>query len=679
MNHRFATLALSLLLGVVLAYSNHFGNGFHFDDDHTVVENLYIRDLKNIPLYFQDAGTFSTMVSNRGYRPLVTTTLAIDYAIGGGLKPQAFHASQFLSLLLTGFLLALLYRALLDISAAKPRHREVAAIAAGLFCIHTANTETVNYVIERSDLLSTLGAVLSFLVFVKRPAWRKYQLYLVPMVLGALCKPPAVMLIPLLLMYVLLFEEDLSGPDLLRRGTLRKVVPHVVRLLPAFVVATLTTIFLSEMQRRASAGSLVGGAAAHPHWDYLITQTTSYVHYLRLFILPVGLLADTMQTALSNTFDPAVIFSTLVLLALGVYAWRSSVRRETRLVTFGIAWFFLTLAPTSSLVPLSQVVSEHRIFFPYVGLMLAVAAWVSDWIDRPAKKALRPVRERRAFQVAVFVFVLLGIGTYLRNRVWATDETLWRDVTEKEPKNTRAQNNYGLVFLGRGDYEKARDVFRHTIKLNPNYQVAHINLGIALDNLGQKVEAERSFREALRLWDGNSDAHYLYARSLLEQMRLAEATVRAEAALAISPQSAKIRFLLMKIYKAAGETGKLCKLVSEALALVPNDADALEYRASCDPGAAAAAKAEGDVKSKMSAAVETMYTKKDPAAAVPLFQQILAENPTHFGATFQLAKALDATGRRAEARPIWEKLLPMAEGYKDRETTAVAKKRLSEP
>src|SRR6266404_6272694 len=84
-----------LLAALIAAYSNHFHNSFHFDDAHTIENNAAIRELRNIPLFFRDATTFSALPSNQSYRPLVSTLLAIDYQLGGGLHPFWFHLSIF--------------------------------------------------------------------------------------------------------------------------------------------------------------------------------------------------------------------------------------------------------------------------------------------------------------------------------------------------------------------------------------------------------------------------------------------------------------------------------------------------------------------------------------------------------------------------------------------------------
>src|SRR5260221_553101 len=85
--------AVCILL--VAAYANHFQNGFHFDDSHAIVENVFVRDLRYIPRYFVDATTFSVLPLNQAYRPVLQTTLAIDYRIGGGYRPLAFQVDTF--------------------------------------------------------------------------------------------------------------------------------------------------------------------------------------------------------------------------------------------------------------------------------------------------------------------------------------------------------------------------------------------------------------------------------------------------------------------------------------------------------------------------------------------------------------------------------------------------------
>src|SRR5207237_8268390 len=143
---------LALMAVVLAAYANHFQNGFHFDDRHTVVENPAIERLANIPRFFTDAKTFSTLSNASLWRPLISTSLAIDYWLGGGRKPFWFHLSTFLWFLVQLVLMAFLFRRIMDLADPHPSNRWIALAAAAIHGLHPAGAETINYVIQRADM-----------------------------------------------------------------------------------------------------------------------------------------------------------------------------------------------------------------------------------------------------------------------------------------------------------------------------------------------------------------------------------------------------------------------------------------------------------------------------------------------------------------------------------------------
>ena len=100
----FIFAAVGALALFAAAYANSLHNGFHFDDDHVIERNLHLRSLGNLPRFFADARTFSVFPQNATYRPIVSATLAIDYALGGGLNPVAFHLDQLIEFLALGVL-----------------------------------------------------------------------------------------------------------------------------------------------------------------------------------------------------------------------------------------------------------------------------------------------------------------------------------------------------------------------------------------------------------------------------------------------------------------------------------------------------------------------------------------------------------------------------------------------
>jgi len=187
--------------------------------------------------------------------------------------------------------------------------------------------------------------------------------------------------------------------------------------------------------------------------------------------------------------------------------------------------------------------------------------------------------------VVVSIVVLLvggvlsahAVGTYQRNQVWATEETLWEDVVQKSPRNARALMNYGLSQMSKGRYQKAKNLFDRGKVIWPNYSHLETNLGIVTDRLGDPEAAERHFKRAIQLRWNFPGGHYFYARWLVEQGRAEEALGRLKDALGISPNYSAARTMLMNLYAAKGTEAELAPLVQETLALFPQNPLSMSY------------------------------------------------------------------------------------------------------
>ncbi len=540
-SRRMAFYAAGVVL-IIACYANSLSNSFHFDDSHVIENNAYIRSLRNIPRFFRDAHTFSSNPANATYRPLVSLSLALDYAIGNGLAPRQFHLTQIALLLFLFALVAGFFRTLLQ---GGEDGDVVAIIAATWFAVHTSNTETMNLISARSELLAALGVMGSFLIFVSFPTLRKTQLHLLPTIAGILAKATAAIYAPLLLLYLLLFDEP------------RRVVRAVIGSLPAFVTAAAALVFVSRMN--APEWKSGGGDALL----YIQTQAWITIHDLRLFVLPVGLSADTDLSLIRQWYDTRIILGVVAMAVLLIGAVRLSRRRPTRPISFGLFWFVVTILP-SALFPLAEVANEHRIFLPYVGLALAATCGIQTVLRR---LALTPHVYRVA--AAILIIAIVGgnaLGTVRRNETWRTEETLWLDVTRKSPRNGRALMNYGLTQMTKGDFRRASDYFERAAVLTPNYSTLEINRAIASSALGDDAGAERHFRRALELHN-DSDARFFYGRWLVDHGRAVEGMAHLERAVALSPAAMNARLVLMKLYDAAGERERLQRLAAETLAV----------------------------------------------------------------------------------------------------------------
>ncbi len=547
-----AWLGAALIL-VTLVYANHFGNSFHFDDSHAVVDNPYIRDLRNLPRILTDPDTFSTLPANRSWRPLVTASLTIDYWLAGGLKPAVFQASTFFWFLVQLALMYGLFLRICDFARPDPRNHWVALFAAALYGVHPAMAETVNYVIQRGDVYSTLGVVAGIFLYACQPRWREYGVYLVPVVAALLSKPPALIFPAILFCWIVLCEDE--NP----LGALRKCVP-------ALVLSAGFAILISAMTPNTYTPGALSASA------YRMTQPLVALRYFGAFFLPTHLSADTDHGPVTGIFNDGAAAGFLFAIAIVAMAVWCSRRRELRPIAFGLYWFVLALVPTS-IFPLAEVENDHRMFFPFVGLSLSVTWAAALWLYE------HPVRREIVAAVCGMVLGVAAWGTIERNRVWRSEESLWRDVAAKSPRNGRGLMNYGLTLMARGDYLNALNLFQRAIVYTPNYYVLEVNLGIVNSALNNDAEAERHFRRALLIAPAEAVPNYFYAVWLKGKGRLAEAIQLLNVAVTNNPSYLQAQYLLMDIYAERHDPADLRKAAMNTLAVSPSDATAQSWLA----------------------------------------------------------------------------------------------------
>jgi tetratricopeptide (TPR) repeat protein len=523
----FYALAVVILGLLFWAYSKHFDNEFEFDDAHCIVQNSAL-DTMNIGAFMTDPSTYSTLPANQAWRPGITIMNSFDTIRSEKRVPDPFqfHLNIFISYIITGVLVFFMLLWFVRKSFPDLKWANIAAMfGTGLFWLHTANAETINYIIARSDSQSTLFIVLGVVMFQYSEISRKYFLYIIPMALGFLFKESAIMLAPILVVFCWLFTDNF------RKNFLALGITFVAAGILYFISASNTPETWTP-----------GGGSP---FLYLCTQAFVIVHYFFTFILPVNLSADTDWTYVTSPFDTRVMAGAVFILALFIFAVRWSRNKETRLASFGIFWFFLALAPTSSIVPFSEVMNDHRIFFPFIGLvMVALNFGILGY-----RKLETAGSSFGKFLVQGFVGILLiahAIGTHTRCEVWNNNETLWTDATIKSPNNGRAWMNYGLAIMPR-NLDSAIIAFDKTLALSPYYSYAHINMGVAQDKKGNSIAAEQYFMRALQLDSINPEAYYYYAEWLIRYNRSNEAKPLLEKGLKLSPSHGRMSILLTGI------------------------------------------------------------------------------------------------------------------------------------
>lgn len=565
-----AACVLLMLLCCLATYSNHFQNAFHFDDFHTVVNNAYIRDIHNIPLFFKDGTTSSILPANQSYRPVVTTSLAIDYWLGNGYNLFYFHLSMFLLFLLQGMGMIFIFKKIFDSANSNPNNIYAAVIGACWYLLHPAMAETVNYIIARSDIISTFFVVIAFLLYIYSPFCRKTGLYLIAIITGALAKPPAVMFAPILLIYILLFEENLSLTSIFKRDQFHKTLNGLKKSLPAFIVCGLTYLLIDKLTPKTW---VPGGTSV---FNYLITQPYVVLHYFYMLFFPVQLSVDTDWKPLNTIWDIRFFIGCIFILALLLIAFITSKREKLRPVSFGIWWFLIALIPTSSIIPLAEVMNDHRMYFPFIGLVLSVC-WVIRLLVFEYLLKAKPTWATAPIIILITLLIFYAYGTYQRNEVWHSEDNLWHDAVIKSPKSGRALMNYGVVKLGENDLSAANTCFINAANLSPNYAVIYTNLGILNEAKGDTTAANKYFKTSILLDSHNADTYYFYGKFFYDEVELKKAVIMLTYAVQLSPGNVRSRLLLMDIYQSTENWVALQQLAQSSARLFPQNADVAEY------------------------------------------------------------------------------------------------------
>jgi Tfp pilus assembly protein PilF len=609
----FYALCIILLAGLIFSYSNHFNNPFQFDDDHTIVSNTWIRSLKNIPHFFVDGTTTSSLPQNQSYRPGLTTLNTIDYWIAEndpfnigfdpayaenkGLIPFYFHLSIFISFILQAILLFFLFRKILDITFSHKWNKYFALFIVAFYSYHTALAETNNYIISRSDGFSTLMVILALVIYIYFPKKRKYGFFLIPYIFGFMVKETALMFGPILFVYIVLFEKQTDLTKIFSKQNWKKIIASLKAVAITLGIAVLLILLSNALRPKTFTPGIFSPA------QYLETQPFVIVQYFKTFILPTELSADTDWKVLGTIFDIRFFMGILFITGMIWLAFRLSRNIALRPVSFGILWFFLALLPTSSIIPLSEVLNDHRVFFPYIGLALSFSVAFIYLIKLTDDEIFSSSSARKIITTLLIAGVLCGhaYGIRQRNKVWSSYETLWYDVTQKSPENGRGLMNYALSQMRKSNYSEAKIYFERALKLSPNYSLLHINLGVLYEALNDNITAEQYYKNAIDLGFYIDQGYFYYGKFLYKQKRYDEAKLMLKNCISTNPAFIDARLSLLELYSETEDWGNLKILAEETMIYLPNDQTCLTY-----------IDAAKNKKTKLDIAVEA--AEKDPTA-----------------------------------------------------------------
>jgi Flp pilus assembly protein TadD len=550
--------SLIILLLTLLAYANSFESSFHHDDVHVIVRNAYIKNPANISkFFFQPQMGSGVYTETRSYRPLLMSTYALNFYLGG-LNVFGYHLFNFVlhvsCAILVYFTLLYLFRFAGIPSEENPlRDRLTALFAALIFALHPVQTESVTYITGRSSLLTAVFFLASFYAYVQHGLTRKPH-YLFFSLLGyaaaLLVKETAVTLLPLLIFLTYFFPRGRTWKE------------RILTLLPYIL---LSAIYIGI--RLHFFGSLhYAGDPIRPFSAHMLTQPRAYVHYLGTLLFPLNLNIDYDIPISYSVLDGGVLLSLFLVAGLGVIiAWLA---RSNPLIGFWALWFVVNLAPTNSLIVLEDLVSDRWLYLSSVAYA-ALLAMALKWIYSSLVKG-------RGSQIVFFflcalILELYGFSTVLRNFVWTNDRTLWEDTVSKSPRKARAHDGLGVALALEGKLEEARRSLERAIELAPRGGQAYINLGYVYSLQGKTEKAIAAYEEAIPLNPKLLPEIYnnlglIYFRQ--GQMKRAEAMLRR--AVEIRPHYAPPYCNLGALYEKRGDLDQAIRYYEKTVKLAPD-------------------------------------------------------------------------------------------------------------
>jgi len=517
------------LLGV-LFFSNHLNNPFQFDSVAYIVNNANLKNPETLL-------SFEFWKKEFLARGLLRISLALN-AYLDGFRPFGYHifnlAFHILNALLLFFVLGKSLRrfGMEAVGWGSKRIRSVSFFSAVFFLCHPIQTESVIYIMSRSEVIASTFYFAGFLLFQQllersSTSHLQYGLYFLSIFLIALVgfsvKQIVATLPAIMILYYLCSCPDHS-PALQFLKKWRWAISGIIAGVAGFLFYKLLTdeTFLIGPSRPEE---MVGRA------KYMLSQPSVIVfYYLKMLLFPMNLNIDpdiaVVTSFLSwNFLLPMFCIAFLLLCSLKVF--------KTRFVFFFLCWFFIILSPSSSIVTLHDLAAEHRTYLASAGIFILFACGVAEVTCRWG--------ETRPLNITlIFCVFALGIMTMKRNAVWQSELSLWQDTHQKSPHKLRPLINLARAHSLEGNSEKAIQYYQESLVKGPGVFATNYNLGALYLEKGLVTDALRHFQLASRIEPEIPEPFAKLGEIYLSQKNFKLADSYFKRAVELNPRSSKV-------------------------------------------------------------------------------------------------------------------------------------------
>jgi tetratricopeptide (TPR) repeat protein len=530
-------------------------------------DGLYITDNPRVQSGLTASGivwAFTTLHAGN-WHPLTWLSHMADIQLFG-LNPGPHHL---MNVLLHAVNTVLLFLLLLRMTGARWR----SALVAALFALHPLHVESVAWVAERKDVLSSFFFMVALLLYVRyteSPSRGKFLLTLGAFALGLMAKP---MLVTLPLVLLLLDYWPLgrlqSGQIALSRATtfpapfqasgFRDLILEKVPFLALSTVSGIITILAQQK------GGAVSSVETVPITFRMVNALWSYVLYLGKTVWPLNL-AVIYPLPSTLTFARG-LFASVGLAGISVLAIRSVRKYPWFLV--GWLWYLITLLPVIGLIQVGrQSMADRYTYLPLIGVFILMA-WSIEIIARKSRAG-----RNAATTFVVALLIACSALTWMQIGYWKNSVTLFSHAAETIPDNYIAYEGLGRAFAQEGMLDDACSQHEKSLSIEPRYGRALIGMSSVLTREGRLEDALSYAEKALRVSPDSPEAHFNIANVLMKQNRDREALIHYAEGLRHDLDNAKIHFIMGAILGGEGKLDESITHLTEALRINPYYAEA---------------------------------------------------------------------------------------------------------
>lgn len=493
---------LIIIIVTTIAYWNSFDVPFQFDGHNAVRDNPDIRDISNINRIF----------NSFPHRPFVQITFALNYHFHE-LDVWGYHLVNLIIHIVNALLVFWLVLQILNrlkekkrISLQDPEILFVAFATGLLFAVHPVQTQAVTYIVQRMASLATLFYLLAVNCFLKgrsliqkrRFAWIWFVLSGLSGLLGLFTKQIVFTFPIMILMLEWILYDDMDS--ILKKNKKVSLIVGIIFLafllvLPLYYNLDFSTVFKTIEPQQGHTYTL-------NNYTYFLTQLRVHITYLRLIFLPINQHLDYDYSISESLFEWKVILSGLFLLTLFILAVRY--RKKYPIFSIGILWYFIASAVESSIIPIPNVIFEHRLYLSIIGIIIITFFTLFNLL-------------KNNYSIILLIIVIINLYlTYERNTIWQTEEKLWEESYLLSPNKARPINNYSSIIITENKFLNSYLLYNNALNINPNYLEPKVNLNRLYLDIGN---IDTFFKSGIKKTPYNHVLQYYVYRKMSDRIK----------------------------------------------------------------------------------------------------------------------------------------------------------------